>query len=78
MDLAVTLGRLSLKNPILVASGTFGYAREMEGIVDFATDPKVTARVVTGVRAVCPLPIITKLTPNVTDIVAIARAAAEI
>ncbi len=29
------------------------------------------------VRAVCPLPIIAKLTPNVTDIVAIARAAAE-
>src|SRR5215472_7771707 len=35
-DLAVTLGRLSLKNPILVASGTFGYAREMAGVVDFA------------------------------------------
>jgi dihydroorotate dehydrogenase (NAD+) catalytic subunit len=179
-ELGVRLGRLSLKNPILVASGTFGYAREMEGIVDFAllggiipktvtrqpragnrpprtietpsgmlnaigldndgidhfiahhlpylrslptaiipniagkteaefvemaaqmgrepglaalelnlscpnvaggvdfaTDPKVTARVVSGVRAVCPLPIIAKLTPNVTDIVAIARAAAE-
>src|SRR6516225_3044348 len=35
-DLAVTLGRLQLKNPILVASGTFGYAREMAGLVDFA------------------------------------------
>src|SRR5881275_3636937 len=35
-DLSVTLGRLRLKNPILVASGTFGYAREMAGIVDFA------------------------------------------
>src|SRR2546427_3949887 len=35
-DLSVTLGRLHLKNPILVASGTFGYAREMAGIVDFA------------------------------------------
>src|SRR5262245_65251349 len=35
-DLSVTLGRLSLKNPILVASGTFGYAREMAGVVDFA------------------------------------------
>jgi dihydroorotate dehydrogenase (NAD+) catalytic subunit len=34
MDLSVTLGRLELKNPIMVASGTFGYAREMEGIVD--------------------------------------------
>jgi dihydroorotate dehydrogenase (NAD+) catalytic subunit len=34
MDLSVTLGRLRLPNPILVASGTFGYAREMAGLVD--------------------------------------------
>src|SRR3954469_13885539 len=34
MDLSVQLGRLRLPNPILVASGTFGYAREMEGLVD--------------------------------------------
>jgi dihydroorotate dehydrogenase (NAD+) catalytic subunit len=36
LDLTVTLGRLRLQNPILVASGTFGYAREMAGAVDFA------------------------------------------
>jgi dihydroorotate dehydrogenase (NAD+) catalytic subunit len=180
MDLSVTLGRLTLKNPVLVASGTFGYAREMAGAVDFArlgglipktvtrqpragnppprtvetpsgmlnaigldndgiehfiqhhlpylrtlptavianiagknegefvemaerigrepglaalelnlscpnvaggvdfaTDPEVTRRVVADVRAVCPLPLIAKLTPNVTDIVPVARAAAE-
>lgn len=34
VDLSVQLGRLRLPNPILVASGTFGYAREMEGLVD--------------------------------------------
>jgi dihydroorotate dehydrogenase (NAD+) catalytic subunit len=34
VDLTVQLGRLRLPNPILVASGTFGYAREMEGLVD--------------------------------------------
>lgn len=34
MDLHVQLGRLTLKNPIMVASGTFGYAREMAGMVD--------------------------------------------
>jgi dihydroorotate dehydrogenase (NAD+) catalytic subunit len=33
MNLSVTLSRLTLNNPILVASGTFGYAREMEKIV---------------------------------------------
>lgn len=180
MDLRVTIGRLSLNNPILVASGTFGYAREMAGVVDFAalggiipktvtaqpragnapprtvetacgmlnaigldndgidhfiahhlpylrtlptavlaniagktedefvamaelmgrqtglagielnlscpnvsggvdfaTDPAVTRRLLQRVRAVCPLPLVAKLTPNVTDIVAIARSAAD-
>jgi dihydroorotate dehydrogenase (NAD+) catalytic subunit len=180
VDLSVTLGRLRLQNPILVASGTFGYAREMAGTVDFgrlggmipktvtrlprignppprtvetasgmlnaigldndgidhflahhlpylrtlptaiianiagktveeffemaakigkekglaglelnlscpnvaggldfATDPMTTRRIVAGVREVCPLPLIAKLTPNVTNIVPIAQAAAD-
>ncbi len=34
VDLSVQLGRLRLANPILVASGTFGYAREMERLID--------------------------------------------
>jgi dihydroorotate dehydrogenase (NAD+) catalytic subunit len=34
--LAVSLNRLQLANPILVASGTFGYAREMQAFVPFA------------------------------------------
>jgi dihydroorotate dehydrogenase (NAD+) catalytic subunit len=34
VELSIRLGRLSLPNPILVASGTFGYAREMVGLVD--------------------------------------------
>jgi len=34
IDLSVQLGRLRLPNPILVASGTFGYAREMAALVD--------------------------------------------
>jgi len=179
-QLAVSLGRLSLPNPILAASGTFGYAREMGAFVDFArlggiipktitpqsrignppprtvetasgllnsigldndgldvflekhldyllslgapiianiaghdrdeflrmaerldrciglagielniscpnvsggvdfgVDPEMTGAVVRGVREVCQLPVIAKLTPNVTDITAIARAAAE-
>jgi len=35
-DLAVNIGRLELPNPILVASGTFGYAREMSSLVDLS------------------------------------------
>jgi dihydroorotate dehydrogenase (NAD+) catalytic subunit len=180
VDLTVALGRLSLRNPVLVASGTFGYAREMAGVVDFArlggvipktvtrqprignppprtvetpsgmlnaigldndgidhfirhhlpclrtlptavianiagkneqefvdmaemigkekglaalelnlscpnvaggvdfaVDPATTGRVVRRVREVCPLPLIAKLTPNVTSIVPIAQAAAD-
>jgi len=34
--LAVSLGRLRLPNPIMVASGTFGYGREMTGFVDLS------------------------------------------
>ena len=36
IDLSVDIGRLKLPNPILVASGTFGYAREMESLVDLS------------------------------------------
>lgn len=35
VDLRVCLGPLTLRNPILAASGTFGYAREMAKLVDF-------------------------------------------
>jgi dihydroorotate dehydrogenase (NAD+) catalytic subunit len=35
-DLGVSLGRLRLANPIMVASGTFGYGREMQGFVDLS------------------------------------------
>jgi dihydroorotate dehydrogenase (NAD+) catalytic subunit len=177
-DLSVSLGRLRLPNPILVASGTFGYGREMVGFValdrlggivpktitqlprrgnvpwrtvetsagllnsigldndgieaflknqlpwlkqcgapvivsiagatqpefvqmadqlegvpgiaalelniscpnvshgiDLGTDPEMCRRVVAGVRGVTKIPVIAKLTPNVTDIVAIAKGA---
>jgi dihydroorotate dehydrogenase (NAD+) catalytic subunit len=47
------------------------------GGIDFAIDPRRTHQIVRRVRQVCPLPVIAKLTPNVTDIVVIAEAAAE-
>jgi dihydroorotate dehydrogenase (NAD+) catalytic subunit len=49
----------------------------VSGGLDFATDPKLTKQIVSDVRKVCPLPLIAKLTPNVTDIVPIAQAAAD-
>jgi len=45
------------------------------GGVDFGVDPSKTEAIVQGVRAACGLPIVAKLSPNVTDIVAIAQAA---
>lgn len=33
-DLKVKLGDIELQNPVITASGTFGYAREFEGLVD--------------------------------------------
>lgn len=33
-DLKVALGHIELQNPVLTASGTFGYAREFEGLMD--------------------------------------------
>ena len=43
----------------------------------FGVDPQLTREVVAAVRAVCTRPLFVKLTPNVTDIVSIARAAEE-
>ncbi len=46
--LAVSLGRLRLANPIAVASGTFGYAREMAGLVDLGRLGGILPKTVTG------------------------------
>jgi dihydroorotate dehydrogenase (NAD+) catalytic subunit len=43
----------------------------------FGTDPKVTAQVVGAVRKVTDLPLIVKLSPNVTDIAHMAKVAEE-
>ena len=33
-DLKITLGRIELQNPVMTASGTFGYAKEFDDLVD--------------------------------------------
>ncbi|HSW63242.1 MAG TPA: dihydroorotate dehydrogenase [Dissulfurispiraceae bacterium] len=43
----------------------------------FGTDPKVLHEVVTAVRKVCRIPLIVKLTPNVTSIAYMAKVAEE-
>ncbi len=44
------------------------------GGMSFGTDPAAAAEVTRAVKAVCKKPVYVKLTPNVTDITAIARA----
>jgi len=45
-----------------------------EGGIAFGSDPDVAARLVKRVRQVCKCPLIVKLSPNVTDIVKMAKA----
>lgn len=59
--LEVKLNRLTLKNPVLVASGTFGYAREMQAFVDFAKLGGVIPKTIT------PLPRIGNPVPRTIE-----------
>ena len=45
-----------------------------EGGIGFGTDPKMAASVTEAVKKIAKKPVIVKLTPNVTDITAIAKA----
>lgn len=49
LDLAVNIGELRLKNPVMVASGTFGYGPEYADLVDLS---KLGAMVVKGIRKI--------------------------
>ena len=48
-----------------------------KGGLAFGTSPEATAEVTAAVKKATRLPVIVKLTPNVTDIVSVARAAAD-
>ncbi len=49
----------------------------VSGGLDFATNPETTRRIIDRCREVCPIPLIAKLTPNITSIAEIAQAAAD-
>jgi len=49
----------------------------MNGGMAFGTDPEVAKRLTQEVKAVSDVPVYVKLTPNVTDIVSVAKAAEE-
>jgi dihydroorotate dehydrogenase (NAD+) catalytic subunit len=47
MDLSVQIGNSTLKNPVCVASGTFGYGREYESLTDFSSIGAIFTKAVT-------------------------------
>jgi len=49
----------------------------VSGGVDFGTNPELAAEVVAAVRNSCQIPVIAKLTPNVTSVIPIAKAVAD-
>jgi dihydroorotate dehydrogenase (NAD+) catalytic subunit len=46
-DLSVSIGKLTLKNPVMVASGTFGYGEEYEGVVELNKLGAIVVKAVT-------------------------------
>ncbi len=47
MDLRVGIGKLKLKNPIICASGTFGFGDELKGLADFSFIGAIVAKTIT-------------------------------
>ena len=46
-DLSVTIGKIKLKNPVMVASGTFGYAEEYADFIDLKKLGAVVSKTIT-------------------------------
>jgi len=46
-DLSVNIGNLALKNPVMVASGTFGYAEEFKGLMDLKKLGAIVTKTIT-------------------------------
>ena len=48
VDLRVDIGKLILKNPVLTASGTFGYGKEYEDFIDLSKLGGIVVKGITG------------------------------
>lgn len=46
-NLSVKIGKLKLKNPVMVASGTFGYAKELKDFIDLKSLGAIVTKTVT-------------------------------
>nr|MBC8473785.1 dihydroorotate dehydrogenase [Candidatus Omnitrophota bacterium] len=43
----IKIGKIKLKNPVMVASGTFGYAKEFEGLMDLKKLGAIVTKTIT-------------------------------
>lgn len=69
--------RLSVVDGLAALEMNISCPNVKAGGIMFGTDPTLARDVVSAVRRATELPLIVKLSPNVTDIAALARAAAE-
>ena len=76
-DYTTLAERLSQEEGIVALELNVSCPNVKEGGLEFGTNPTCIREIVSKVRAKTSLPLITKLSPNVTDIVAMARAAKE-
>ncbi len=77
IDQFVTMAEMLADEPGLAALELNVSCPNVSHGLDLGIDPHAVGILVGRVRRACPLPVIAKLTPNITDIVTIARAAAD-
>ncbi len=76
-DYAYTCEKLDKENQVAWLEVNVSCPNVHGGGMSFGTSPEAAAEVVKAVKAVTTKPVIVKLSPNVTDIVAIAKACEE-
>ena len=77
VELAIRLGEVSKEMGIAGLEVNISCPNVKKGCMVWGTDAKATYKIINSIRAVTSLPLIVKLTPNVTDIKMIAQAAEE-
>ncbi len=77
-DLSVELGRIKLRNPVLTASGTFGYGEEYNGLVDFSRLGGIITKAITlEPRRGNPPPRITETVGGMLNSIGLANCGVE-
>jgi len=77
VELAIRLGEVSKEMGIAGLEVNISCPNVKKGGMVWGTDAKATYKIINSIRAATSLPLIVKLTPNVTDIKTIAQAAEE-